>query len=259
MDRLHHLSISSRKVRRTAACVIALMVAAWVAVRIHRQVLTDRLLRREPDAVLTDGELSRFAQDQGGPLYAQFCRGCHGVGLTGDRARGIPDLTDQDWLFGSGRVSEIEHIILYGIRAGNGKGWNLADMPAYASPVPYRRFAVDPLTPGDIRDTVEYLRTFERRPADADAAKRGAAIYSGRGACFDCHGADGQGDTAIGAPNLADDSWLYGDGSRQSVFESIARGHEGSCPAWSGRLSAWQVRALAVYVRHAARPTLRTP
>jgi cytochrome c oxidase cbb3-type subunit III len=221
--------------------------------------MISRLLKTDADAVLADGALSRFAQAQAVPLYARFCRGCHGAQLNGDPSRGIPDLTDDDWLFGSGHVTEIEHIILYGIRSGNGKGWNLADMPAFATAVPYRRYAIEPLIPADIRDTVEYLRSLERRPADADAVLRGKRIYEGRGACYDCHAADGHGDTAVGAPNLTDDIWLYGDGSRQSVFDSIARGHRGSCPAWTGRLAAWQARALAVYVRGAARPTLRAP
>jgi cytochrome c oxidase cbb3-type subunit 3 len=221
--------------------------------------MISRLLKTDADAVLADGALSKFAQTQAEPLYARFCRGCHGAQLRGDPDRGIPDLTDEDWLFGSGHVSEIEHIILYGIRSGNGKGWNLADMPAFASAVPYRRYAIEPLSPGDIRDTVEYLRSLERRPADPDAVLRGKRIYDGRGACYDCHAADGHGDTAVGAPNLTDDIWLYGDGSRQSVFDSIARGHRGSCPAWTARLTAWQARALAVYVRGAARPTRRMP
>jgi cytochrome c oxidase cbb3-type subunit 3 len=226
---------------------------------IERHIMISRLLKTDADAALADRALSKFAQTQAEPLYARFCRGCHGARLRGDPTRGIPDLTDDDWLFGSGRVSEIEHIILYGIRSGNGKGWNLADMPAFASAVPYRRYAIEPLHPGDIRDTVEYLRSLERRPADPDAVLRGRRIYEGRGACYDCHAADGHGDTAVGAPNLTDDIWLYGDGSRQSVFDSIARGHRGSCPAWTGRLAAWQARALAVYGRGAARPGGRTP
>jgi cytochrome c oxidase cbb3-type subunit 3 len=233
-----------------------LLLAVW---SIHRQMVISRLLKSDADAVLADGALSMFAQAQAAPLYARFCRGCHGGELRGDPSRGIPDLTDDDWLYGSGRVAEIERIILYGIRSGSGKGWNLADMPAFASALPYRRYAIEPLRPGDIRDTVEYLRSLERRPADAAAVLRGKRIYEGGGACYDCHAADGHGDTAVGAPNLTDDIWLYGDGSRQSVFDSIARGHRGSCPAWTGRLAAWQARALAVYVRGAARPTRRTP
>jgi cytochrome c oxidase cbb3-type subunit 3 len=242
-----------------ALAVVAVGLPAWGAYVVRQHVMITRLLRTDADQVPGNEALSRFAQAEGRPLYDKYCSSCHGANLAGDSARGIPNLTDDDWLYGSGQVSEIERVILYGIRAGNGNGWNLASMPAYASAVPYGRLAVDPLSPGDIRDTVEYLRTLEHKPADAVAARRGEEIFSGRGACYDCHAADGHGDTAIGAPNLTDDIWLYGDGSRQSVFESIARGHEGSCPAWTHRLSAWQARSVAVYVRGAVRWARNTP
>jgi cytochrome c oxidase cbb3-type subunit III len=209
-----------------------------------------RLLEADTDAI--DRGSASFAEHEAIPLYRKLCAGCHGARFTGDRTRGIPDLTDGDWLYGSGRVTEIERVILYGIRSGNGKGWKLAYMPAYGSARSRPPAGVDPLSPGDIRDTVEYLRTLEQRSADAEAARRGRAIFLGRGGCHDCHAPDGRGDTAIGAPNLTDDIWLYGDGSRESVFDSIARGHSGSCPAWTGRIEAWQARALAVYVAGAA-------
>jgi cytochrome c oxidase cbb3-type subunit III len=259
MGRLHDLTASVRARRLIPLTVAAFALIAWGAQGIHRHIMISRLIEREPDEIDRDLALWKFAREQAAPLYAKFCLACHGAALAGDPARGIPNLSDDDWLYGSGRVSEIERIVLYGIRSGNGKGWNLADMPAYARETPYRRFAVDPLTPADIRDTVEYLRSLERKPADADAARRGQDIFAGRGACYDCHASDGHGDSAIGAPNLTDDIWLYGDGSRQSVFESIARGHGGSCPAWTRQIAAWQARALAVYVRSAALSARRNP
>jgi cytochrome c oxidase cbb3-type subunit 3 len=252
MGRVHDVS----RLRRRAALALlaAAVLCVWGAQALHRRVMADRLLSVFPDRVPGDAALAKFARDQAAPLYREYCSSCHGDNLKGDRARGIPDLTDRDWLYGSGEVSDIERVVLYGIRSGVGKGWNLANMPAYAQHVPYRRFAIESLTPGDIEDTVEYLRAIEGRSADKEAAARGEKIFQGRGACFDCHGADARGDTAIGAPNLADDLWLYGDGSRQSVFESIARGHQGSCPAWFRRIPAWKARALAVYVYDASHP-----
>jgi len=65
-------------------------------------------------------------------------------------------------------------------------------------------------------------------------------------------GVAGHGDGAIGAPNLTDRVWLYGDGSRAAIFNSIAGGRAGACPAWIGRLSAGEIRALAVFVHAAA-------
>jgi cytochrome c oxidase cbb3-type subunit 3 len=251
MGRFHDLKADARAHWRIPAALAGLALVLAAASAVHRHVLIVRLLEADADTV--DRGSASFAQRQAAPLYRELCAGCHGARFTGDRPRGIPDLSDDDWLYGSGRATEIERIILYGIRSGNGKGWNLAYMPAYGSAKFRRPAGVDPLTPGDIRDTVEYLRTLEDRPADADAARRGREIYLGRGGCHDCHAPDGRGDTAVGAPNLADGIWLYGDGSRESVFDSIARGHSGSCPAWTRHLEPWQARALAIYVAAAAR------
>ena len=168
--------------------------------------------------------------------------------MKGDRRLGAPDLTDGDWLFGEGRVSEIEQTVTHGVRSGDPKARNLADMPAYGRAEPYARYHIPPLSPGDIRDVTQYLLSIEGRPADAAAAARGDAIFHTRGGCYDCHGADAHGDGAIGAPNLRDRVWLYGDGSPAAIFDSIALGRAGACPTWIGRLDAAEIRALAVFV-----------
>ena len=86
----------------------------------------------------------------------------------------------------------------------------------------------------------------------AAAAERGRLIYAGRGACYDCHSPDARGDSAIGAPNLTDDIWLYG-GTREAIIDTLEHGRGGSCPAWSQRLAARAVRELAVYVHSLSR------
>jgi cytochrome c oxidase cbb3-type subunit 3 len=206
------------------------------------------LLRSDPNAIPSHANLMAFAVFEGRGVYATHCAGCHGVSGKGDRARGVPNLTDNDWLYGSGRVSEIEQVIDFGIRAHNPKTQNLAEMPAFARAVPSAMESkIPPLAPGDIRDVVEFLRHVEGRSADPEAVKRGSAIYHERGGCYDCHGQDGSGDNAIGAPNLTDNIWLYGDGNRASMFESIGRGHAGVCPAWIGKLKPAAVREAALY------------
>jgi cytochrome c oxidase cbb3-type subunit 3 len=57
-----------------------------------------------------------------------------------------------------------------------------------------------------------------------------------------------RGDSAIGVPNLIDKITLYGDGSRQTLFMSIADGRQGVCPAWVAQISPAGVRELALYV-----------
>jgi cytochrome c oxidase cbb3-type subunit 3 len=234
-----------------AACLIAVALG-FQYVRHDRMAAA--LLRADPDMILQNGALAAFAEAMAKPVYDRDCAGCHGAALAGDRARGVPDLADSDWLYGSGTIAEIERTILYGIRSGNPKGWNLAAMPAYATPEPYAKEKIGPLMPPEIRDLVEFLRRLEKQPANAEAAARGAGIFAGKGGCYDCHGNDGSGDSAIGAPDLTDDIWLYGDGSRDSVFYSIAYGHQGACPAWIDRIEPAAIRALAVYIHAVSHP-----
>jgi cytochrome c oxidase cbb3-type subunit 3 len=228
-----------------AAVLIAGGAAAWGA---YVGGGYGDLLRIDADAIPGRPRLESFAVARARPLYARHCASCHGATLAGDPGRGAPDLADGDWLYGEGRVSEIEQTLTHGVRSGDAKSRNLASMPAYATPEPYARYHIPPLGPADIRDVTDYLISLSGRPADAAAAGRGEAVFHGRGGCYDCHGVDAHGDGAIGAPNLGDRIWLYGDGSRAAIAESIAHGRAGACPRWIGVLSAGEIRALAVYV-----------
>jgi cytochrome c oxidase cbb3-type subunit 3 len=230
------------------AAVAALGIGIWAA---QRNAIRARLMIANPDSIAGDGELSRYALAEGRRGFAAHCASCHGRSLEGDRQLGIPNLADGDWLYGTGRVSEIERIILYGIRSGHPKAWNLASMPAYATPNPYTAYKIEPLTPRDVNDVAAYLYAFRNEPPDPDAVARGAKVFSTTGQCFDCHGSDARGDPAIGAPDLTDATWLYGDGSLPSIALSIADGRAGACPPWIDRLAPATVRAIAVYV-HAA-------
>jgi cytochrome c oxidase cbb3-type subunit 3 len=228
------------------AAVFLIAAAVFLALRSETEA---RLVRADPDAVPADTSLMRFAGAHGKSVYDGHCAGCHGETGTGDPARGIPNLTDADWLYGSGMVSEIEKIVFYGIRSHNPKAWNLAVMPAYARPLPSKTEPnIPPLTPQGLSDVTEFVVSLGGRPADAAAAKRGGLLFNGQGGCYDCHLPDGSGDTAIGAPNLTDSIWLYGDGSRESIMRSIAKGHEGVCPAWVGKLTPAEIREVAAYV-----------
>ena len=224
--------------------------AAWWSWRVRGDA---ELLAVDGDNLFARPGLVAFARHRAAPIYRRYCASCHGADFKGDRRRGVADLTSGAWLYGEGRVSEIEQTLTHGIRAGDPKGRNLASMPAYGEPEPYARYRIPPLSPPDIRDVTEYLMSVEARPADPAAMARGDVIFHTRGGCYDCHGADAHGDGAIGAPNLRDQVWLYGGGSRREIFDSIAQGRAGACPSWFGRLSAAEIRALAVFVRIRAR------
>lgn len=239
-----------------AAIVILALIAAGVRLA-DESALRARFLKTLPDAVPADPELASYAQSHGEPAYREHCATCHGAQLQGDHVRGIPNLADADWLYGSGRVGEIERIVLYGIRSGNSKGWDLAEMPAYATQEPYRRYRIEPLLPPEIDDVAAYLLSLQKAPADPAAVERGARLFRGaeKGGCWDCHSADATGDPSIGTPNLTDNVWLSGDGSQQSIHDSIAFGLAGHCPAWIGRLPPATIRAVAAYVHSHQSPS----
>jgi cytochrome c oxidase cbb3-type subunit 3 len=212
-----------------------------------RRADENRLLSAAPEAIRADANLAAIANDIAKPAFEKNCAACHRDG-SGDSTRGVPAFVVGGWLYGSGEVLEVERTIAHGIRAGDPKGRNLADMPAFARANPYAREKIDPLSPDDIEDAAEFVVSLSGAKADAASVARGKALFEGRGGCSDCHGGDARGDQAVGGPSLTGPRWLWGDGSRDSLRESIARGHAGVCPAWGRRLEPATVRALAVYV-----------
>jgi cytochrome c oxidase cbb3-type subunit III len=236
-----------------AAALVLILVVAGALIAQERAERA-RFLMISADAVPGDPELVRYAMARGPSAYTEHCASCHGTHLQGDPARAVPNLVDHDWLYGTGRVSEIEHVILYGIRSGNSRGWDLAHMPAFASAHPYNLYTLPSLGPDDIDAVTTYVLSFQHPQSDAAAVERGKRIFYdvNKGNCIDCHGTDAKGDSAIGAPDLTDAIWLRGDGSRQSVSDSIAYGLSGRCPPWIAELPPVTVRALAVYVHNAA-------
>jgi cytochrome c oxidase cbb3-type subunit III len=231
------------------ALILILAFSIGAAVFADAGYVERKLLRADPDSLPADPALLRFAVSRGRPEFVAHCAVCHGVSGAGDPLNGVPNLTDGDWLYGTGRVADIEQIIEYGIRSRNSRGWSLAIMPAYARPHPSAADQnIRPLAPGEISDLIEFLFRKQGRATDAAAASRGAALYAGDAGCYDCHSLDTKGDSAIGAPNLADAITLYGDGSRDALYQSIAYGRQGVCPAWIKKLNAASIRETAVYV-----------
>ena len=225
------------------------------AVLLYLSGRESRLLRADPDSITGNPALMAFALSRGEPLFEMHCAACHGTQGQGDTERGVPALNDGDWLYGTGAVSGIEQVAKYGIRSYHPRAWNLAIMPAYATPRPSPRDSRIPsLSPQEIRDLVEFLFRAQGRAADAAAAARGAALFAGAGGCYDCHAVDAKGDSAIGAPDLTDQVTLYGDGSRESLSMSIGYGRHGMCPAWVNRIDPAGIREVAAFVYSLSRP-----
>jgi cytochrome c oxidase cbb3-type subunit 3 len=223
------------------------------AVLVHLSDVEGRLLRADPNTIPGNSALMQFALGRGEALFELHCAACHGGQGAADPARGVPSLVDRDWLYGTGRVSDIEQVIKYGIRSFHPRAWNLAIMPAYASARPSHDARIAPLSPANIRDLVDFLQQQQGQRADPAAAARGARLFTGPGGCYDCHAADAKGDPAIGAPNLTDPHSLYGSG-RESLAMSISYGRHGLCPAWVGRIPAAGIRETSLYVYSLSHP-----
>lgn len=222
------------------------VAAALGAAALHRRHMENRLLQTWPEAAARDATLAEFAATLARPALVRHCAGCHGEDLNGDPKRGAPSLVDREWLHGDGQVGEIEQTINHGIRSGDHRGRDLADMPGFLLPEPYRRYHVASLSPAEVSDLTAFVLGLAGRAADASAATRGQALFYGA-LCHDCHTTSGEGDPAIGAPSLKRHAWLYGD-SPQAIHDVIAYGRGGVCPSWAGRLSPVTIRAMAVYL-----------
>jgi cytochrome c oxidase cbb3-type subunit 3 len=248
--RTHFRSLHRSAGRRRAVLLTFAMlpgVAAVVCLLLWRQSdARADLVRAPPEAILASPRLRDTAIAIGRPVYRAHCADCHGPDGRGATADGVPDLRDRDWLYGEGRVAEIETVVRYGIRSHHSKGWNLASMPAYASAHPYAAEPIPPLAPQETDDVVQLLLNYEGRSAQPAAVTRGRAVYQKAG-CWDCHGAEGYGDPAVGAPNLRDAITLYGS-SQAALARSVEQGRHGASPAFAGRLEPIQIRAVAVYV-----------
>ena len=234
--------------------VVALLIGSALAAArlIGTNDKLDQLMRADPETILGNRALAPTALQLGRKGFEDHCASCHGTGK-GDPQRGIPDLTDGDFLYGEGSVAEIEMIVLHGIRAGDTKGWDLASMPGFASAQPYAREKLPSLQPAQIADITQFLMLVRGRATDPAGAERGRLMFKTSAGCWDCHGPDGGGDNAVGAPNLLDDVWLYGDGSAASIAQSIAYGRAGRSPAFARSIRAVDARAIAVYVASLSR------
>lgn len=180
-----------------------------------------------------DPALQAYALSVGQSIFGDNCATCHGSGGAG--SKGYPNLRDDVWLWG-GSLEDIRHTIDAGVRTGAPDARN-SIMPAFGRD--------QMLTDAQINDLVEHVVALSGRPAKADAAARGAELFASQ--CVACHGADGAGQLAMGAPNLTDKEWLYG-GERADIKGQIWNGRGGVMPTWGGRFDQGTIKALAVYI-----------
>ncbi len=171
------------------------------------------------EALARNGE----ARDIGKRLFLNNCAQCHGSDAKG--APNFPNLTDGDWLYGG-----TPEVILKTITEG--RHGVMAPLSAV-------------VTPAQANEIANYVRSLSGLAHDPTLIASGRAQFNK--VCFACHGMDGKGNQALGAPNLTDSVWLNSS-SKDTIINTILRGREGVMPAQKHLLSEDQIRMLAAYV-----------
>ncbi|MDO8370822.1 MAG: cytochrome-c oxidase, cbb3-type subunit III [Polaromonas sp.] len=156
-------------------------------------------------------------------LFMNNCAQCHGSDARG--SKGFPNLADGDWLHG-GAPAKLVETITQG-RQGN--------MPPMAAAVG---------TPDDVKNVAHYVLSLSGSPHDSLRSQLGKAKFT---ACAACHGMDGKGTQALGAPNLTDDIWLHGWGE-QAIVNMVNSGKVNVMPGQAGKLTEAQIHVLSAYV-----------
>ena len=175
-----------------------------------------------PEQLIADNE----AREIGGRLFGNNCAMCHGS--DGRGAKGFPNLTDDDWQWGGSWDQVVTSIT-------NGR---------QAAMTPFGAV----LGEEGVRNVVAYVQQISGQKADPEMAAAGQVHF--QTICMACHGMDGKGNPALGAPNLTDDTWLYGR-NPSDIEYAVVNGRQGKMPAFEdtlGALSEDKIRILAAYV-----------
>jgi len=207
---------------------------AYQEVVAQRAAFGDQIATADLAAINADASMLEFAMAQGKAAFGDNCAPCHGSGATG--SPGYPNLQDDAWLWG-GTLDDIHTTLVHGIRSDDPDA-RIGEMTAFGD--------MGILDRAQIRDVTSYVRTLSGlEPASNVDVAKGATIFAEN--CAVCHGEDGKGNQALGAPNLTDRIWLYG-GDIETIQATITHGRAGVMPAWSERLDPTTVKSLAVYV-----------
>ena len=184
------------------------------------------------EALPANEKLMSAAVEGGKAAFKVNCVQCHGSGAAG--SKGYPNLNDDDWLWG-GDMKSLEYTLTHGVRNPEHAETRVSQMPAFDGV----------LTPSEISSVVAHVRTISgQRKADA-LSQKGAALFANN--CAVCHGPDGKGMRAVGAPNLTDGIWLYG-GDSETITQTIKMSRQGVMPRWGHKLDAATIKMLAAYV-----------
>ena len=167
-------------------------------------------------------------------LFEDNCAGCHGRQGQGSMALGAPRLNDHDWLYG-----------------GDGKAIRTSILEGRRGVMPPMGGGMDAAT---VTSLAHYVLSLSGSAHDAEKAAAGKPKFA---TCAACHGAEGKGNTAVGAPDLTDSTWLYGGGV-ENIEKAILEGRSGLMPALKSRVSEEQAQLIAAWVYSLSLPAEKT-
>ncbi|HZJ81836.1 MAG TPA: cytochrome-c oxidase, cbb3-type subunit III [Guyparkeria sp.] len=201
---------------------------------IAQQEWVERVQEMSFSEVEQDPDTLQFAMSVGHGMFGDYCAACHGAGGQGKIGL-FPNLADNAWLWGDSYetiVDKIENGI-------NGL-------------MPPQNVAADQL-----EDLAKYTLSLSgNAEISGEAASRGQQAFA---TCAACHGQEGKGIQAMGAPDLTDAIWEVADipgcgGDMEcmvgEITDVVNNGIQRDMPGFADRLSETQIRMLAVYVRH---------
>jgi cytochrome c oxidase cbb3-type subunit 3 len=211
------------------------LVSDLAGLRAIRGPMADRLAAATPEEILSDPQLLDFARAQARPIFGENCAPCHGAGGAGVKG-GYPNLNDDEWLWG-GKLGDIATTIRHGVRSADAKT-RVGGMPAFGRD--------NMMKLADIETVADYVRSIAGLTVDPKAnLVAGRKVFADM--CASCHGAVGKGNRELGAPDLTDAIWLYGQ-DKAAIVDGLWNGRAGMMPAWASRLDDSTIKALAVYV-----------
>lgn len=186
--------------------------------------LFERFKAQPVEALASDAQALAMGQR----IFLNQCAQCHGS--DGRGSRGFPNLADADWLYG-GSADKIVESITHGRQAM---------MPALGAAVGGA---------SELSQLAHYVLSLSNSAHDPVKAALGKPKFA---ACAGCHGPQGQGNQAVGAPNLQDKVWLHGWGEA-AIVSIVSSGRVNVMPPQANKLSEDQIRVVAAYVMSLSR------
>jgi cytochrome c oxidase cbb3-type subunit 3 len=229
--------------------VFAIGYLIWYPSAEHTQGMADWSSKSEHDAAKAKADeklqamyarfegqgIDQIAMDPaalttGKQIFANNCATCHGSDAGG--SKGFPKLSDTIWKF-DGSPDGIVTTITGGV---NVEGGRAAVMPPMAAVLGSEQAVIE---------TAVFVQSLSGMKVDESLASAGGKLFAG--VCAACHGADGKGNAALGAPDLTDKDWMYGS-TLEDIKYGITNGRAGQMPAHLPLIGETQVRLAAAYV-----------